>query len=58
MLWRAGLRISEALTLHEGDLEPARGAMLVVLRSALGQAFLRPAASFTETGTSNPPSVP
>ena len=29
VLWRAGLRIAEALDLHEGDLEPARGAMLV-----------------------------
>ncbi|MGI8633427.1 MAG: hypothetical protein ACR2NA_12910 [Solirubrobacterales bacterium] len=29
MLWRAGLRIGEALDLHEGDLEPARGALLV-----------------------------
>lgn len=29
ILWRAGLRISEALALSEGDLEPRRGAMLV-----------------------------
>jgi site-specific recombinase XerD len=29
VLWRAGLRISEALALSEGDLERARGAMLV-----------------------------
>src|SRR4029453_5274341 len=29
VLWRAGLRISEALALAEGDLEPSRGAMLV-----------------------------
>jgi site-specific recombinase XerD len=29
VLWRAGLRISEALALAEGDLEPGRGAMLV-----------------------------
>ncbi len=29
VLWRAGLRIGEALDLHEGDLEPARGALLV-----------------------------
>ncbi|MGH9380518.1 MAG: tyrosine-type recombinase/integrase [Thermoanaerobaculia bacterium] len=29
VLWRAGLRISEALALWEGDLEPARGAMLI-----------------------------
>lgn len=29
VLWRAGLRISEALALSEGDLEPRRGAMLV-----------------------------
>jgi site-specific recombinase XerD len=29
VLWRAGLRTSEALALAEGDLEPGRGAMLV-----------------------------
>ncbi len=29
VLWRAGLRIGEALDLHEGDLEPARGALLI-----------------------------
>ena len=29
VLWRAGLRISEALGLREGDLEPGRGALLV-----------------------------
>lgn len=28
VLWRAGLRVSEALALTEGDLEPGRGAML------------------------------
>jgi site-specific recombinase XerD len=29
VLWRAGLRISEALTLGEGDLDPRRGSVLV-----------------------------
>ncbi len=29
VLWRAGLRISEALDLREHDLEPGRGALLV-----------------------------
>jgi site-specific recombinase XerD len=29
VLWRAGLRISESLALTEGDLETARGAVLV-----------------------------
>ena len=29
MLWRAGLRVSEALTLAESDLDPTRGAILV-----------------------------
>ena len=29
MLWRAGLRISEALALIESDLDPTRGAILV-----------------------------
>jgi site-specific recombinase XerD len=29
LLWRAGLRINEALMLCETDLEPQRGAVLV-----------------------------
>ncbi len=29
MLWRTGLRISEALALNETDLDPDRGAVLV-----------------------------
>lgn len=29
VLWRAGLRISEALALAETDLDPVRGAILV-----------------------------
>jgi len=29
VLWRAGLRISEALALHETDLDPDRGSLLV-----------------------------
>src|SRR5919197_740536 len=29
ILWRAGLRISEALALAETDLEPARGSLIV-----------------------------
>jgi integrase len=29
VLWRAGLRISEALALAERDLDPGRGALLV-----------------------------
>jgi hypothetical protein len=29
VLWRAGLRISEALMLAEADLEPRRGSLLV-----------------------------
>jgi site-specific recombinase XerD len=29
VLWRAGLRISEALALSETDLDPQRGAILV-----------------------------
>ncbi len=29
VLWRAGLRINEALTMAESDLEPARGSLLV-----------------------------
>jgi site-specific recombinase XerD len=29
VLWRAGLRITEAITLGEGDLDSARGALLI-----------------------------
>src|SRR6185436_912267 len=29
VLWRAGLRIHEALTLNEADLDPRRGSVLV-----------------------------
>ncbi len=29
VMWRTGVRISEALALNEGDLEPGRGAILV-----------------------------
>ena len=29
LLWRAGLRISEALALQESDLDRSRGAVLV-----------------------------
>jgi len=29
VLWRAGLRVGEALALAETDLDPARGAVLV-----------------------------
>jgi len=29
VLWRAGLRISEALALNETDIDPGRGAVLV-----------------------------
>jgi integrase len=29
VLWRSGLRIQEALELHERDLDPRRGALLV-----------------------------
>ena len=29
VLWRAGLRIAEALALAESDLEPAQGSILV-----------------------------
>ena len=29
VLWRAGLRISEALALNKTDIDPARGSVLV-----------------------------
>jgi len=32
VLWRAGLRVGEALALAETDLDPARGAVLVARR--------------------------
>ena len=31
VLWRAGLRISEALALTESDLDPGRGVVLVLM---------------------------
>ncbi len=34
LLWRAGLRISEALSLHEGDLDRSRGAAFGAERAA------------------------
>ena len=34
MLWRAGLRISEALALTESDLESVRGSVLIVAARA------------------------
>jgi site-specific recombinase XerD len=34
LLWRAGLRISEALALHESDFDRSRGAVLVPRRHA------------------------
>jgi hypothetical protein len=34
VLWRAGLRISEALALTESDIEPARGSVLSVTARA------------------------
>jgi integrase len=39
ILWRAGLRISEALSLAESDLDPVRGAILV--RAGKGGAVAR-----------------
>lgn len=29
LLWRAGLRVNEALSLTEGDFDPARGSILI-----------------------------
>jgi integrase len=36
VLWRAGLRISEALALSESDLDSGRGAVLVRRAKAAG----------------------
>jgi site-specific recombinase XerD len=36
VLWRAGLRISEALALSETDLDPDRGALLRVIVKCCG----------------------
>jgi hypothetical protein len=48
VLWRAGLRISEALAHFEADLDPRRGAVLVrrgkaagVVRSAITSVYLQ-----------------
>jgi len=47
VLWRAGLRISEALALNESDLDPNRGAILVRRRKGgyvefdIGRPMLR-----------------
>ena len=41
VLWRAGLRISEALALNETDLDPSRGSMVV--RHGLCRIRHRPA---------------
>jgi integrase len=38
ILWRAGLRIQEALALAESDLDPRRGALLVRRGRAAGAA--------------------
>lgn len=38
VLWRAGLRISEALALSESDLDPIRGAILVRRGKAVSAA--------------------
>src|SRR4051794_17051501 len=46
VLWRAGLRIHEALALHESDLDPRRGA-LVVRR---GKGGRRPEVGMDEWG--------
>jgi integrase len=46
VLWRAGLRISEALALSETDLDPGRGS-LVVRHAARTCTAERPKSSFT-----------
>ncbi len=43
ILWRAGLRIREALALAEADLDPRRGALLVRRGTAESSHLLRQA---------------
>jgi site-specific recombinase XerD len=38
VLWRAGLRISEALALNETDIDAARGSLLIVRAKATSGA--------------------
>ncbi len=50
VLWRAGLRISEALALAESDLDPARGAILA--RHGKGRLCrIRHSRPYVATGT-------
>lgn len=51
VLWRAGLRISEALALAESDLDPVRGAILVRQGRAASAAR---SASTRGPGTNSP----
>ena len=52
ILWRAGLRISEALALAETDLEPQRGSVLV--RHARAASAARSAWTPGRGSTSSP----
>ncbi len=50
VLWRAGLRIAEAMNLAERDLDPSRGALLVVDRIRRELDDRRPAAPAGQPG--------
>jgi integrase len=55
VLWRAGLRISEALALNETDIDERRGSLLI--RQAKATNAVRPA--WTSSGSSSwPPGWP
>jgi integrase len=51
VLWRAGLRISEALALNETDLDPSRGSLVVrrgkVARNAARCSLEKPSRSWS-----------
>jgi hypothetical protein len=53
ILWRAGLRIQEALALAEGDLDQRRGALLALV--AFGRLRSRAAWTAKSTAGLHPP---
>ena len=52
VLWRAGLRISEALALTETDIDAARGSLLI--RYGKGDKRSKPAWTSSDSSSSPP----